>query len=303
MIYEISHTTTYEYHDTVSLSHHSLRLSPREFPRQKSLEATLKIAPDPNTIESRVDYFGNQMTFVTVEGTHRRLVVTSSSKIEVKEPVVPLPAETLAWEEVRGFFRKLAQGSTELEDNDLEAGEFVYPSSHIPLLPQFADYAAPSFPPGRPVFEAVLDLTDRIFKEFKFDPKATTVATPLEEVMRCKRGVCQDFAHLEIACLRSMGIPARYVSGYLETDPPPGKPRLAGADASHAWLAFYCPGTGWIDLDPTNNLVPSTRHITVAWGRDYGDVSPIRGVILGSGDHSLKVEVDVIPMQEPRFNF
>ena len=143
----------------------------------------------------------------------------------------------------------------------------------------------------------MLDLTNRIHTEFKFDSKATTIATPLDEVMKLRRGVCQDFAQLEIACLRVMGIPARYISGYLETDPPPGKPRLAGADASHAWISFYCPGKGWIDVDPTNNIMPSNRHITVAWGRDYSDVSPIRGVLLGGAKHSLKVGVDVMPLE------
>jgi transglutaminase-like putative cysteine protease len=183
----------------------------------------------------------------------------------------------------------------------MAAREFIYPSPKIKSQADFANYATPSFSRDRPVLEAVLHLTDRIHREFKFDPKATSVATPLEDVLKSRRGVCQDFAQLEIGFLRSMGIPARYVSGYLETDPPPGRPKLAGADASHAWISFFCPGTGWIDVDPTNNLLPSHRHITVAWGRDYSDVSPIRGVILGSGEHSLKVAVDVIPMHEPRF--
>ena len=150
------------------------------------------------------------------------------------------------------------------------------------------------FPQGRPLLEGVLDLTARIHDEFTFDPKATTVATPLTEVFASRRGVCQDFARLEIACLRSLGIPARYISGYMETVPPPGTPRLVGADASHAWLSVYCPGVGWIPVDPTNNLLPSDTHITVAWGRDYNDVSPIRGVILGGGAHALQVHVDVV---------
>ena len=157
----------------------------------------------------------------------------------------------------------------------------------------------------RPPFQRIvrsskpcLSLTERIHADFKFDPKATTLATPLEEVFKNRRGVCQDFAQLQIACLRSLGLPARYVSGYLETDPPPGQPRLAGADASHAWISFYCHGIGWIDVDPTNNVMPTTRHIAVACGRDYDDVSPIRGVILGAGEHTLEVAVDVVAMEE-----
>jgi transglutaminase-like putative cysteine protease len=194
---------------------------------------------------------------------------------------------------VRDFTRGRQIGPT------LDASEFLYDSPLIKGDDDFADYARPSFPKNRPILEAVLDLTGRLHKDFKFDPKATTIATPLEEVFKNRRGVCQDFAHLEIACLRSLGLPARYVSGYLETDPPPGKPRLTGADASHAWVSFYCHGIGWLDIDPTNNLIPGTRHITVACGRDYSDVSPVRGVILGTGDHKLKVSVDVVPVNDP----
>jgi transglutaminase-like putative cysteine protease len=297
MTYELSHTTTYEYTGMVSLSHHMLRLHPRDLDRQKCLESELEIQPEPGVVKSHTDYFGNEMTFVTVEGAHRILVITSRSLVSVEPSAHPKPEGTPAWETVRDYFL------VEEPNEGLPAREFIFPSPHIKRLPEFTAYALPSFAPKRPVLEAVLDLTARIYREFKFDPKATTIATPLDKVLKQRRGVCQDFAHLEIACLRSMGIPARYVSGYLETDPPPGKPRLAGADASHAWASFYCPGAGWIDVDPTNNLLPSNRHITVAWGRDYSDVSPIRGVILGSGEHSLKVAVDVIPIHEPRLPF
>ena len=175
----------------------------------------------------------------------------------------------------------------------LEAIECLFDSSSIQASGELAGYARPSFPAGRPLLEAVAELTRRIHADFTFDPQATTVATPLSDVFRLRSGVCQDFARLEIACLRSLGLAARYVSGYLETVPPPGATRLAGADASHAWLAVYCPGSGWIDVDPTNNLLPSTTHVTLAWGRDYDDVSPIRGVMLGGGTHSLRVNVDV----------
>jgi transglutaminase-like putative cysteine protease len=175
-----------------------------------------------------------------------------------------------------------------------DAIEFALHDRDSTAAPSIARYARESFPAGRPLLQAVMDLTGRIYREFTFDPRATTVATPLDEVFSARRGVCQDFARFEIACLRSLGIATRYVSGYLETSSPPGKPKLVGADASHAWLAFHCPGHGWIEVDPTNNLLPSTRHVTLGWGRDYYDVSPIRGVILGGGAHTLRVRVDVV---------
>ena len=290
MLYEVTHITTYEYTSAVSVSYHVLRLHPRGVDRQTCRWHVLHIDPCPMVTQSHTDYFGNPLTFVTIEGAHHELIVTSKSHIDVS-PAQPLnPADTPPWELVRD----LGRGAQ--SEGSMEGCEFMFPSPLIPDLPAAATYAAPSFSAGRPVLEAVLDLTRRIHRGFKFDPKATTVATPLEEVMKSRRGVCQDFAHLEIGCLRSMGIPARYVSGYLETDPPPGQPRLVGRDASHAWVSFFCPQSGWIDVDPTNNLLPSTRHITVAWGRDYSDVSPIRGVLLGSGEHSLKVAVDVVPV-------
>ena len=168
----------------------------------------------------------------------------------------------------------------------------------MPLDAPFTNYARESFPAGRNLLEAVLDLTARIHRDFKFDSTATTVATPLAQMLEQRRGVCQDFAHLQIACLRSQGLPARYVSGYLETVPPPGQPKLFGADASHAWASFFCPGLGWIDVDPTNNLLPSMQHITLGWGRDYSDVCPIRGVLVGGEEHTLRVAVDVVALGE-----
>ena len=290
MTYEITHTTAYEYTDPVSLSHHTLRLHPRESARQHCLECELNLRPHAGVMQSHFDYFGNRMTFATIEGPHRKMVATARSKVAVKAAAWPNPADTPKWEAVRDF--TLSYRADEI----LEAREFVYASQLIPKGPEFADYPESSFTPRRPILGAVLDLTDRIHRDFKFDSKATNVATPLADVLKTRRGVCQDFAQLEIAFLRTVGIPARYVSGYLETDPPPGKPRLVGADASHAWASFFCPGTGWIDVDPTNNLLPSTRHITLGWGRDYSDVSPVRGVILGSGEHFMKVAVDVVPV-------
>jgi transglutaminase-like putative cysteine protease len=293
MTYRLTHTTTYEYGGAVSLSHHMLRLQPRELPRQRCLRNELQIDPRPDVLCAHRDYFGNPMTFVTIGGSHRKLVVTSLSQVEITAPAPPAPAQTPAWE----IARDLAPDADPAAF--LQAREFAFASPLIKKLPEFGAYALPSFPPGRPLLVAVLDLTRRMHEDFNFDPDATSVATPLLEVLKTRCGVCQDFAQLEIACLRAMGISARYVSGYLETQPPPGKTRLAGADASHAWVSFHCPGTGWVDVDPTNNLLVSDRHITVAWGRDYSDVSPIRGIIVGSGEHSMDVAVDVIPMSEP----
>lgn len=292
MIYRLTHTTTYQYSGTVSLSHHLLRLRPRDLPKQHCLQNELQIEPRPDVICAHRDYYGNAMSFATIEGSHRSLAITSRSEVEVAAPPLPDPAQTPPWENVRNL-------SPEANPEDfLQSREFIYSSPLIKKMPEMAPYAADSFPPGCPVLEAVLDLTARMHADFTFDPDATNVATPLLEVFKTRRGVCQDFAQLEISFLRSMGIPARYVSGYLETEPPPGKPRLAGADASHAWVSFYCPGSGWIDVDPTNNLLVGNRHITVAWGRDYSDVSPIRGIIIGSGEHSMEVAVDVIPVPE-----
>lgn len=290
MLYDITHTTTYEYTDPVSVSHHILRLNPRELPHQRRLTTELCIEPLPAVSREHTDYFGNAVSYVTIQGAHRLLTIKSITRVERASPALPLPEETPAWETVRDFSRGAQIGSA------LEASEFLFDSPFIKCEAAFGEYAARSFAKGRPILEAVQDLASRIHADFKFDPQATTIATPLHEVFRKRRGVCQDFAQLQIACLRSLGLPARYVSGYLETDPPPGKPRLVGADASHAWISFFCTGIGWIDVDPTNNLLPAARHITVAWGRDFGDVSPVRGVILGSGTHVLKIAVDVLPV-------
>ena len=203
---------------------------------------------------------------------------------------IPEPSETPAWESVRGLCRSDRSSAV------LEAIEFTFASPDRAARPVFAEYAAVSFTPRRSILEAALDLTARVSHGLQVRRDRDHVSTPLLEVLGKRRGVCQDFAHFEIACLRSLGLPARYVSGYLETIPPPGQPRLVGADASHAWVSLFCPGIGWIDLDPTNNCLPSMRHITAAWGRDYSDVSPIRGVLLGSGDHTLSVAVDVVPL-------
>ena len=287
MQYEIVHTTDYDYSESVSVSHHVARLSPRTLPHQECLHHELHIEPSPAVTTTHLDYFGNAMTFFAMQGAYRRLTVFAQSQVAVSARSVPRPSDTPPWE-----------AALDRTAFPLEAIECVFDSTPIRASAELAVYAHPSFPAGRPLLEAVTDLTRRIHEDFTFDPKATTVATPLTEVFKSRRGVCQDFAQLEIACLRSLGLAAHYVSGYLETVPPPGTPRLLGADASHAWLAVYCPENGWIDVDPTNNLLPSGTHVTLALGRDYSDVSPIRGVILGGGDHSLRVNVDVIRLEE-----
>ena len=281
--YDVIHMTRYTYSQSVSVSHHLARLTPRLALNQQLVDPRLLIDPAPAMTRTHLDYFGNPATFFVMDGAHTSLTVRAESRVVVSPPSLPDPAGTPPWERARDH-----------DELPLEAIDCIFGPTETTVSKEYLAYAAPSFPPGRPLMEAVLDLTRRIHEDVTFDPQATTVATPLEEVFRLRRGVCQDFARLEIAMLRALQLPARYVSGYIETDPPPGAARLAGADASHAWLAVYCPDVGWIDVDPTNNLVPSTRHITLAWGRDYGDVSPISGVILGGGGHSLEVSVDVI---------
>ena len=288
--YRLSHRTSYDYTGSVSVSHHLLRLQPRDLSHQVCLQHRLIIEPEPAVVNQCPDYFGNHRHFVTLEGAHGSLMVNSESEVAVAPTYVPEPEETPAWTIARGMLL------VDQTRNGLEAKEFAYASPRVMVTAEAAAYAAESFPAGRPLLEAALDLTARIHRDFTFDPAATTVSTSVPEIMKVRKGVCQDFSHLQLACFRSQGLAARYVSGYLETDPPPGQEKMVGSDASHAWVSLYCPGHGWIDLDPTNNCVPSMRHITVAWGRDYGDVSPIRGVVVGDGSHSLAVAVDVNPL-------
>jgi len=287
MIYKIVHRTTYKYKYPVSAGNHVACLKPRSLLRHRLERCELRIQPTPAMVTERTDYFGNTLYFFTVQEPHTQLVVEARSQVMMKNAVTALPQEALPWEEV---VRSLPEDRS---PEGLEAYQFRFESPRIPLRPEFAAYALESFTPRRPLWEGLLDLTERIHKDFRFDSGVTTVRTPTEQVFRKRRGVCQDFAHFQIACLRSLNLSARYVSGYLRTYPPPGQPRLVGADASHAWVSAYCPGTGWLDLDPTNNLVPSNGHVTLAWGRDYGDVSPLHGLILGGGVHALHVSVDM----------
>lgn len=290
MIYRISHRTTYKYAYPVSVGDHVACLKPRSFPHNQLRLNTLEIRPTPTTFTERIDYFGNLLCFFTVQEPHKELIVEAKSEVVVNGRADLTVPSSLPWEESA---RSLALDHS---PEGLAAYQFQFESPRIRLRPEFAAYALQSFTPRRPMREALIDLTARIHRDFRFDARVTTVRTPTEEVFKKRRGVCQDFAHLQIACLRSINLAARYVSGYLRTYPPPGRPRLIGADASHAWVSAYCQGLGWLDVDPTNNVVPSDGHVTIAWGRDYGDVSPLRGLILGGGDHSLKVEVDMEPM-------
>jgi transglutaminase-like putative cysteine protease len=290
LIYRVRHRTTYDYEDPVSVSHHVVRLTPRNLPAQICWESYVAIMPTPPVTSAHFDYFGNTLTSFTLQEPHDCLIVEAQSSLEVNAIAPPDFSGSPPWEAVRESFAGAPS------DEVLAAWQFVFDSQRVRSNPELAAYARESFPAGRPLLAAALDLMRRIHQDFRFDKKATEVATPVQTFFEKRRGVCQDFAHLQIGCMRSLGLPARYVSGYLRTMPPPGRPRLVGADASHAWCSAWCPGTGWVDFDPTNNCVPSDGHITVAWGRDYGDVSPIYGVLLGGARHTLRVEVDVTPV-------
>ena len=291
-LYNIQHRTTYRYAYPVSVGDHVACLTPRSFLQNRLVKSSLVIEPSPTTLTTRLDYFGNQLSFFTIEEPHKELVVESLSQVVIGGRPKRAAVASLAWE---CSTRALAQDHS---PQGLGAHQFQFESPRIRRRPEFADYALQSFLPGRPMEEALLDLTARIYQDFQFDSKVTTVRTPTEEVFKKRRGVCQDFAHLQIACLRSINVAARYVSGYLRTYPAAGKPRLIGADASHAWVSAYSRDCGWIDVDPTNNVSPTDGHVTLAWGRDYSDVSPLRGLILGGGSSSMKVEVDMEPVEE-----
>ncbi len=291
MRYQVRHLTSYAYEDSVSVSHHIVRLRPRPTPNQICRESRISITPRPSSSATHLDYFRNSVTLFTMVEPHESLTVESSADVDVKTPGPSDFSSSAHWEHVRdSLCNPRAPGA-------LDACQFVFDSRRVAAQAVLADYASESFQPNRPVLEASLDLTRRIFQDFRFDSKATEVSTPVETFFEKRRGVCQDFAHLQIACMRSLGLAARYVSGYLRTIPPPGRPRLAGADASHAWVSVWCPGAGWVDYDPTNNCVPGDGHITVAWGRDYGDISPVYGVLVGGARHKLDVGVDVMPVE------
>jgi transglutaminase-like putative cysteine protease len=291
MKYAVVHETLYSYESPVVLSQQLLHLTPRVLDVQRMSEHRIEIEPAPAERYTRNDYFGNPVTQIMLAAPHAALTVRAVSAVEVLARAAP-PAGG-SWEAARD---RLRQGGGEAL---LEPMQFLFESPHVEFFRDLAAYAEPSFGKGRELLEAALDLTRRIHADFKFDPKATSVSTPLREVLAKRRGVCQDFAHFMIGCLRTLGLPARYVSGYILTAPPPGKPRLIGADASHAWVSVWSGAGGagsWIDLDPTNNMLVGDQHITLAWGRDFSDVTPMRGVILGGGEQELAVRVTVTPL-------
>lgn len=293
--YTIVHETKYRYDYNVTLSQQMLHMKPREFALQHSVANQIIVNPQPSEMIERKDYFGNVTNCIAIFAPHKVLTVLSESTVALNaRPTMQQLMQSPAWESVKHAL------NTNHHHYQQEMS-YRFNSPNVPCNDALAAYALPSFWAGRPIIEAAFDLTQRIFREFEFDPDATDVSTPLNQVLAGRRGVCQDFAHLMIGCLRSLGLACRYVSGYILTTPPKGKPRLVGADASHAWVSVYCPTYGWVDFDPTNNCLVQNQHITVAWGRDFSDVSPMRGVVLGGGKQHLKVSVTVTPLQTDVF--
>jgi transglutaminase-like putative cysteine protease len=292
MIFEVSHKTAYRYTAPVVQAHHLVHLVPRPHERQRIMHHSIDVSPAPASRNDFIDYFGNPASTVAIERSHSELVIHSRSVVEVNAPAAVDLAASLPWDRLAHDLappKKIA---------DLDAAQFLMPSWHTAITSQLIAFARPSFAPGRPVLECARDLTRRIFTEFAYDAAATDIATTTDELLKIRRGVCQDFAHLLIASLRAFGLPARYVSGYLLTHAPAGKERYVGADASHAWVSVWSPGAGWVDFDPTNDMIPRDGHITVAYGRDFQDVSPVTGVLLGGGAHQADVAVDVTPIEK-----
>lgn len=292
MRYHIIHSTICQYDSPVSVCHYHAKLIPRRLPFQNCPWHEMSIRPEPLHRYVRQDAYGNATMYFEIEGSHEELEVISKSYVELDPYPVPNVDLSPRWEMIRDACQ------SETWNTAAAASEFVCESPLIRTNSELRAYALQCFPQNEPVLRGVMTLCHRIYTDFTFDPTATHAATPIEEAWAKKRGVCQDYAQVMIASLRSIGLPARYVSGYLETLPPPGKQKLVGADASHAWLSVWCGETlGWIDVDPTNDILPSMRHVTLAWGRDYSDVSPLRGVTLGAGNQKILVAVDVLPQQ------
>ena len=287
MNYRIEHKTIYEYSEPVSICQNEARLRPRNFARQQCVLSTLEISPKPTDLRQREDFFGNRVTYFAIEQPHTVLSVASTSEVNIAPKADKGESNVTPWNEVVQALR------SELQEDMLDARQYTLNSPMVMRTRELHSYAERSFAEGRPVVEAVYDLMERIHRDFTYDPHFTTLATPLSDVLKHRRGVCQDFAHLAIGCLRTQGLAAKYISGYIETLPPPGQEKLIGADASHAWFSVYVPEIGWLDFDPTNNQMPMDQHITLAWGRDYSDVTPLKGVIFGGGEHDLKVQVHV----------
>ena len=291
MIYEVRHLTRYRYGAPVAVNACALRLLPRSGDGQRVLAARVETTPRPQSFAESADGFANRVARLRIETPHRELAIESRARVVVERPAPPLAALTPPWEDVAAL--AAATGALGPDSPALA----IYPSRLAPIFAAATDYARLSFTPRRPIYEAAIDLARRLQTDFIYDSEATEVTTSPVEAFAKRRGVCQDFAHVMIAAARGLGLPALYVSGYIRTIPPPGKPRLAGADASHAWTSVWCgPGFGWLGLDPTNAVPAGDDHIFVARGRDYSDVPPVEGLIVSSGEHALQVEVDVIPV-------
>ncbi|MDA9548632.1 MULTISPECIES: transglutaminase family protein [unclassified Bradyrhizobium] len=292
MIYDIRHVTTYEYENPVSFARCTLRLEPASGGGQELISHEVEIHPRPAERNVRRDFFGTLTESVVIEAAHRNLRIDSRSRVSVSRKPPARDAVSPPWESVRD----VAFEATSLGPSSPVG--YVFASPLVPVLRPVSAYAGISFPPGAGILTGAVDLMRRIRGEFRYDPKATVISTPLDEVFDKRHGVCQDFAHVMIAGLRGLGLPAAYVSGYLRTAPPPGQPRLQGADASHAWVSLWCgPELGWIDLDPTNDLLIGNDHIVLAMGRDFSDVSPVDGIIVGSPKQKLSVAVDVLQVE------
>jgi transglutaminase-like putative cysteine protease len=285
VLYDIRHKTTFSYEEIVSVSHHVLHLAPRWHPQQTCLESQTIVVPKPAVSSSSEDYFGNPVQHLTIQQPHKQLVVDAHARVEVRAAAQqPTLDASPPWETVRA---ELAGSAA------LAAFEYAFASPYVVGNEAIRDYTLLSFTPQRPILAAAMELTTRIFSEFRYRGGVSDVSTPVADVFAMRQGVCQDFAHLELACLRSLGLAARYVSGYLLTHPPEGTDKLVGSDASHAWVSVFGGRLGWVDFDPTNNAIPDEEHVTFAWGRDYGDVSPINGFMVGGGAHQVNVAVDV----------
>jgi transglutaminase-like putative cysteine protease len=288
MKYTIQHKTAYTYLEPVSQCHNIARLVPRNTGDQTCTNTTIHITPQPHRINEYEDFFGNKIIYFSIETEHRELTVYVRSEVQ-KRPAGQTDITTNSGAVLEDLEKELLANKSEAT----EIRQYIFETPMTAGDQSILEYAAISFTPGRSVFEAIEELTGRIYKDFEYKPGHTTISTPLSVVMKQRKGVCQDFAHLAIACLRSLGLPARYVSGYIETLSPEGVEKLVGVDASHAWFSVYIPGRGWTDFDPTNNCLVSDQHITIGWGRDYADIAPLEGIILSSGSHELTVSVDV----------
>jgi transglutaminase-like putative cysteine protease len=288
MIFEVSHRTHYRYSTPVAQSQHLVHMTPRAVTHQTTLRHNLIVEPAPAMRYDGVDGFGNPFVILDVEVPHKELVLHARSSVETHAPPAADFSATTSWDRLDERMTKPDGGF------DLDVIQYRCTTRLTGASLAIADYTRGSFPQGRPMLEGVMDLTRRIYTDFRFDPGATDVSTPVDKVFEQRRGVCQDFAHLTLAGLRALRVPARYVSGYILTRPAPGQIKLAGADASHAWISVWSPETGWRDFDPTNGIAVGEEHITIAYGRDYNDVSPISGVLLGGGEHAVSVGVDVV---------